>query len=199
MQQPHATASHDAPSHAPAAMENASFVNPHSLGNKLGRLAWAIVWATLFRTSPWFMNGWRRFLLRLFGAKLGRCEFKPSVRIWAPWRLVVGDNTFFDRGVFLYNAFGMTIGSNIVVSFETVLCTASHDHKDPKFALIGKPIVIENDVWIAAQAFVTPGVTIGQGSVVGARSFVRANVPAWSIVSGNPAVAVGKRTLRAKV
>jgi putative colanic acid biosynthesis acetyltransferase WcaF len=177
-------------------MQNAQFVNPHSLGNKVGRLVWAIVWNTLFRTSPWFMNGWRRFLLRCFGAKLGKCEFKPSVRVWAPWRLEVGDNVYFDRDVFLYNAFGMRFGNNIVVSFSTVLCTASHDHKDPRFALVGKPIIVESDVWIAAEAFVVPGVTIGQGSVVGARSFVRADVAPWSIVSGNPAVVVAKRTLR---
>jgi putative colanic acid biosynthesis acetyltransferase WcaF len=178
------------------AMQNAAFVNPHTLGNKLGRLAWAIVWTTLFRTSPWFMNGWRRFLLRAFGAKLGKCEFKPSVRIWAPWLLRVGDGVYFDRDVFLYNAFGMSFENNIVVSFSTVLCTASHDHKDPRFALIGKPITVQSDVWIAAEAFVTPGVTIGRGSVVGARAFVRSDVQPWTIVSGNPAVVVAQRTLR---
>jgi putative colanic acid biosynthesis acetyltransferase WcaF len=173
-----------------------SFVNPHGLRNQAGRLLWSLVWATLFRPSPWFMNGWRRFLLRAFGAKIGRSEFKPTVRVWAPWRLSVGNDVYVDRGVFLYNVYGVEIADRVVISFGSVLCTASHDFRRSDFPLIGRPIMIHNDTWIAAECFLTPGVTVGNGAVVGARAFVTKDVAPWSIVSGNPAVVIGMREVK---
>lgn len=176
-----------------------SFKNPHSLGNRAGRLLWHIVWLLLFRPSPWFMTGWRHMLLRLFGARLAKGGFHSSVRIWAPWRLVCGDDVYIDRDVYLYNAFGMEIGDRVVISFGSVLCTATHDFRQHNFPLTGRQITIESDVWIAAEAFIAPGVTIRQGSVVGARSLVNKDVEPWTIVAGNPALAVGTRKVREAV
>lgn len=174
-----------------------SFRNPHSLANRAGRLAWHIVWLLLFRPTPWFLAPWRHFLLRLFGARLGTGAFHSSARVWAPWRLVCGDDVYVDRDVYLYNAFGMEIGSRVVVSFGSVLCTATHDYRRADFPLTGRSITVESDVWIAAQAFIAPGVTIGRGAVVGARAFVSKNVEPWSIVSGNPATVIGRREVAA--
>jgi len=188
----------DSAARAPSvAMNNAAFVNPHSLSNKVGRVVWSIVSLTLFRPSPWFMTGWRSFLLRRFGAKIGpRGGFHRSVRVWAPWELRVGAETFVDRGVNLYNAFGIELGDRVIVSFESVLCTATHDHRSRTFPLTGKPIRIESDSWVAAQAFIAPGVTVHTGAVVGARAMVSKDVPAWTVVSGNPAKPVALRTLK---
>ena len=181
---------------APQVMNNAAFVNPHSLGNKVGRLLWRIVWMMLFRPTPWFMTGWRTFLLRCFGAKITRAEFHQSVQVWAPWKLKVGSDVFFDRGVNLYNAFGIEVGDRVVVSFNACLCTATHDHRRRLFPLVGKPITIGSDTWIAAHSFIAPGVKVCDGGVVGACAFVVKEVPTWSIVSGNPAVVLGKRELK---
>jgi len=173
-----------------------SFVNPHSLANKVGRLVWHMVWLLLFRPTPWFMARWRHFLLRLFGAKLGTGGFHSSVRIWAPWRLKCGNDVYIDRDVYLYNAFGMEIADRVVISFGCCLCTATHDYRLPDFPLVGRPIRVGSDVWIAAEAFITPGITIQQGAVIGARALVNKDVEAWSVVAGNPAVVVSRRTVR---
>lgn len=180
----------------PIPTDPGSFVNPHSLGNKVGRLAWNITWLLLFRPSPWFMEGWRIFLLRLFGAKFGSGRVNPSVRVWAPWRLVAGNNVYIDRDVYLYNAFGMEIGNRVVISFGACLCTATHDFRMPDFPLTGRKITVESDTWIAAEAFLTPGVTVRQGAVVGARALVNRDVEPWTVVAGNPAAVVATREIR---
>ncbi len=172
----------------PPAGRNQDFRNPHSLGNKLGRLAWQWAWLVLFRPTPPRLGGpWRRLLLRAFGARLGTAYLHPTVRVWAPWRLAAGDHVFVDRDVHLYNVYGITIGDRVVVSFGSTLCTASHDVRDPTFALTGRPIRLGNDVWVAAQAFVGPGVTVADRGVVGARAAVFGDVPPATIVGGNPA------------
>ncbi len=178
----------------------ASFKNPHSLGNKIGRLTWGVVWWLLFRpTFPRLMGGWRRFLLRLYGAKLKNTWIHPTVRIWAPWKLEAGDDVFVDRDVNLYNAYGIRIGDRVVISQGSFLCTATHDFQLSNFPLTGKPIVVESDSWIAAEAFVAPGVVVGAGSVVGARAVVVKTVAPWTVVAGNPARYIKDRVVKAAV
>ncbi len=173
-----------------------NFRNPHSSGNKFARLAWSIVWMLLFRPSPWFMRGWRRMLVRLFGAKVGNVDLHPSVEIWAPWKLEIGQHVFIAEDVILYNTFGIKIGSRVTISRGAFLCTPSHDHSIVEFPLIGRPITIGNDTWIAAQAFISPGVTVQDGGVVAARSMVIKDVDAWTVVGGNPARQLKKREVR---
>jgi putative colanic acid biosynthesis acetyltransferase WcaF len=174
------------------------FHNPHTRGNKLARLTWALVYATLFRPSPWFMGPWRNTLLRLFGAKLrGFVRIKPTVRVWAPWLLEVGDNVYLDERVHVYNPFGVTLGDRVIVSQGTFLCSATHDHTDPRYALCGGRITVQDDAWIAAEVFVGPGVTIGSGAVVGARTVAVKDVPPWKVVAGNPARIIKDRVLTA--
>jgi putative colanic acid biosynthesis acetyltransferase WcaF len=171
------------------------FINPYSRANRIGRVAWAIVYALFFRPTPWFMDPWRSFLLKLFGAKLKRAHFHASVKIWAPWMLEAGEDVWLDRNVNVYNAFGVKIGDRVVISQNTFLCSASHDYTDARYKLIGNRITIEDDSWIAADAFVAPGVTIGAGSVVGARAVVVKDVAPWSVVAGNPARVIRERKL----
>jgi putative colanic acid biosynthesis acetyltransferase WcaF len=172
------------------------FQNPHSLSNKIARVAWGFVWATLFRTSPWFMRGWRRMLVRLFGGKVGNVDFHPTVEIWAPWLLEAGDLVFIARDVILYNTYRIKIGSRVTISRGAFLCTPSHDHTYADCPLIGGQITVGNDTWIAAEAFISPGVTVGEGAVVGARAMVTKEVHPWTVVVGNPAHVLKPRELK---
>lgn len=160
-----------------------------------GRVAWTLC-EPLFRFSPRLAWGWRRWILRRFGAQIGRhVHIHPSVRIFTPWNLAVGDDTSIGFDTIIYNLGAIEIGQRTTVSQRSHLCGGSHDFRDPTMPLLKLPITIEGDVWVCADAFVGPGVKIGRGAVVGARAVVTRNVAAWTIVAGNPAGEKGKRSL----
>ena len=168
----------------------------HSFGNKLARLLWRVVWRTLYRPSPRPFHAWRRALLRLFGAKIGRGAHPyPSADIWAPWNLEMGDYSCLSEEVDCYSVGQIRLGSHATVSQYSFLCTASHDYTLQNMPLTSSPIVIERGAWVAADVFVGPGVTVGEGSVVGARSTVMRDVMPWVVVCGNPARVIRSRTL----
>lgn len=170
--------------------------SPHSLGNKLARVAWAVVWGTLFRWSPRILFGWRRFLLRTFGATIGKnARISPSVKVWAPWNLTVGDEAAIAHDVDCYCVDRLRIGHHATVSQYAFLCTASHDIRDPHMKLISAPIEVADQAWVCAGVFVGMGLTIGQGAVTGAMSVVTKSVEPWTIVAGNPAKLIGTRSL----
>jgi putative colanic acid biosynthesis acetyltransferase WcaF len=175
----------------------AAFRNPHGRANRVARLVWGVVWALLFRPTPWFMGAWRTFLLRRFGARIKWARFHSTVRVWAPWRLEIGEHVWVDERVYLYNVFGLTLGDRIVISQGAFLCGASHDYTVENYPLTGGRIRVEGDSWITAEAFVAPGVTIGRGTVVGARAVVLKDTPAWTVVAGNPARVIKEREVRA--
>lgn len=170
--------------------------SPHSWRNKAGRVLWAIVYSTLFRPSPRICFGWRRMLLRLFGARIGsNARIHPLARIWAPWNLVVGAEASVAHDVDCYCVDRLEIGDHATVSQYAILCTASHDVSDPHMRLVSAPIVIAPECWIGARAFLLPGVNVGHGAVVGAQAVVTRNVSGWVIVAGNPAQVIGPRVL----
>lgn len=173
--------------------------SPHSLKNKLGRVAWGCVAATLFRLSPRIFHGWRRFLLRSFGAKIGsNVKIDPSAMIWAPWNLEMQEESSLGHHCDCYCVEKIFIGSHATVSQYAMLCTASHSITDPNMELTSAPIKIEEQAWVCARAFIAPGITIEKGAVVGAQSVVTKNVPAWMVVAGNPAKEIKKRVLDSK-
>lgn len=148
---------------------------------------WWLVQGTLFAWSPQFMFGWRRWLLRLFGAKIGKgVLIRPTVRITYPWKLTVGDHSWVGDFAELYTLGPIEIGRNAVVSQYCYLCTGSHSISNPAFDIFTKPIVIEDEAWLAAGAFVHPGVTIRKGSVVAAKSVVRVSTAAYGVYAGEP-------------
>jgi putative colanic acid biosynthesis acetyltransferase WcaF len=166
--------------------------SPHPLWNRAGRAAWAAVWLVLFRPTPGPLHAWRRLLLRIFGAQLAPgAKIHSSVRIWAPWNLDMGRNSCLGPYVDCYSVAPIRIGAAATVSQYSFLCTAGHDVDSADMALVTGPIAIGAHAWIAADAFVGPGVTIGEGGVVGARSSAFRDVPPWTVVAGSPA-----RTLR---
>ena len=169
----------------------------HSLKTNLGRLIWGVVWTIAFRPTPRLLFGWRRFVLRIFGAKLGEnARVDPSVRIWAPWNLSMGKESCLGADVDCYNVDQIRIGDHGTVSQYSLLCSASHDVSSPNMQLITAPIVIENQAWVCAKAFISPGATVGEGSVVGACSVVTKDVPDWTIVAGNPAKFIRVREIQ---
>jgi putative colanic acid biosynthesis acetyltransferase WcaF len=169
----------------------------HSTANKIARALWGIVWLFLYRPTPKPFYAWRRFLLRCFGAKIGHGTFPyPSAKIWAPWNLVVGDHCALADNVDCYCVDRIVIGSHVTISQYSFLCTASHDYEDPHMALVTAPITIGDGAWVTADAFVGPGVHIGEGAVVAARASVFKDVPPWTIVGGNPAKVIKTRHLR---
>ncbi len=136
-------------------------------------------------------------LLRSFGARIGRnARIDPSVRVWAPWNLAVGEEASLAWGVHCYSVDFITIGDHATVSQESMLCTGSHDVTDPHMRLITATICIEDQAWVCARAFISPGVTVARGAVVGACSVATRDVAAWTIVAGNPARFLKPRVLR---
>lgn len=174
-----------------------------SPSNKLARALWNLIWLLLYRPSPILLHGWRRFLLQLFGAKIGKPAYLyPSARIWAPWNLEMGNHSTLASGVDCYCVDRIKIGSFTTISQYSFLCTASHDYLDPailnwpQMPLVTAPIILGDRVWITADVFIAPGVTIGNGTVVLARSSVFSDLPSWVVVSGNPATIQKERVLR---
>lgn len=172
----------------------------NTLGRKhqLVRLLWSVVWGLFARPLPRSMcSGWKRFLLRLFGAKIHRTAIVySSAKVYYPANLVMDAYSCLASEVDCYNVALIHIGANTTVSQGTYLCTASHDITNPHNPLITSPIVIEDQAWIGAKAFVGMGVTVGQGAVVGATASVYKNVNPWTIVGGNPAKFIKKRVIK---
>lgn len=149
-----------------------------------------------FKLSPQVMYGWRRFLLRLFGAKIGKdVIIRPSVTITYPWKVSIGDHSWIGDNVTLYSLGEIEIGSNAVISQKSYLCAASHDYDKVDFPIWSKKITIEDECWLATDVYVAPGVTIGKGTVVGARSSVFEDLPAWKICVGSPAKVIKDRVI----
>jgi putative colanic acid biosynthesis acetyltransferase WcaF len=155
---------------------------------------WWIAQVLLVHSSPQVMYGWRRFVLRLFGARIGKdVRIRPSVRITFPWKVEIGDHSWIGDRTELYSLGPIRIGRNAVVSQDSYLCAGTHDYRDPTFAIKAQPIVVEDEAWVAAQSFVAPGVTIGRGAVIGARSLVLTDVPPGMVAMGHPAKLHGPR------
>lgn len=171
-----------------------------SIKNKALRLIWIFCYWILFRPFfPNMFNVWRVLLLRVFGAKVGsQTVIYSSSVIWAPWNLEIANNSCIGPSVKCYNQGKINIGSHTIISQNVYLCASTHDYTKSNFPLILKPILIEDQVWIAADTFIAPGVLIGKGAVVGARSAVFKNVKPWSVVGGNPAQFIKERIIKGK-
>lgn len=168
-----------------------------SLKNRLSRLVWNFVYMLLFKYSPRPLHSWRSFLLRAFGGKIGRgVHIYPKVKIWAPWNLIIHDEVGVADGVDLYSQGIITLGYRAIISQRAYLCTGTHDYTLKGHPLYTRPINIGPMVWVAAESFIGPGVTIGEGAIVGARAVVFKDVAPWEVVGGNPAKFIKNRELK---
>ncbi|MGO8926609.1 MAG: putative colanic acid biosynthesis acetyltransferase [Limisphaerales bacterium] len=168
----------------------------YSRAQMVRRLLW-IVGQSLFRLSPRPFFACRRLILRCFGATVGAyVHTYPSTRIYFPWNLTVGDWSAIGENMLVYNLGPVTIGQKVTISHGAHLCAGTHDYTRADMPLLKPSITIGDQVWICADAFVGPGVTVGEGAVVGARAVVIKDVAPWTVVAGNPAQPIKKRELR---
>lgn len=155
---------------------------------------WWLVQALLFRPSPQFLYGWRRWLLRAFGARVGkRVIVRPTAHFQFPWKVTLGDYCWVGDEVVVYSLGPIEIGAHTVISQRSYLCAGSHDATDPAFGITQHQVVIEPECWIATDVFVGPDVRIGRGAVVGARSSVFKDLAGGMVYAGSPAKPVRKR------
>jgi len=160
----------------------------------LARALWEVLGQRLFAWSPRPAWAWRRAVLRLFGARVGRdVRIDPSALVAIPWNLAIADEAGIGARARLYSLGTIAIGRAATVSQDAHLCAGSHDFRSPDMRLTKPPIAVGAGAWICADAFVGPGVTVGDGAVVGARAVVVRDVPPGLVVAGNPAVEVGRR------
>lgn len=169
----------------------------NSLGRKhqMIRFIWGITWCLCASWLPRSLGrSWKLFLLRMFGAKVHKTAYVySSAKIYYPANLIMEEYSCLASNVDCYNVAPINIGANTTVSQGAYLCTASHDITNPLNPLITAPIIIKDQAWVATDAFIGMGVTIGQGAVVGARSAVFKDVEPWTVVGGNPAKFIKKR------
>jgi putative colanic acid biosynthesis acetyltransferase WcaF len=160
---------------------------------QFGRLLWGLA-CPLFRFSPRPFWAWRRGLLRFFGARVGsNVHIYPTVLVTIPWNLDIADYAAVGDRAILYALGTIRIGRGATVSQGAHLCAGTHDYIDAQMPLLKPPIVIGNEAWICADAFVGPGVTIGNRTIVGARAVIMKDAPESVILAGNPARVIKRR------
>ncbi|MCC9167211.1 WcaF family extracellular polysaccharide biosynthesis acetyltransferase [Pontibacter harenae] len=164
--------------------------------SKLVIQLWWIVQDTLFRWSPQFLYGWRAFLLRLFGAEIGiNVKIRPSVKITYPWNFKIGDYCWVGDDCVIYNLDHVSIGSNVAIAHKVYFNTGGHAYDKITFDIFGKPVVVEDECWITNDVYIAPGVTVGRGTIVSARSSVLKDLPSGKICVGTPAMPIKDRTI----
>jgi len=161
------------------------------------RVLWSLVWLILAAWTPPIFHPWRRVLLRLFGAKVSATAgIYSSARIWYPANLRMAPYAFIGPRALVYSMGPIELGAYALVSQGAHLCAGTHDIEDPNFQLCAGSIKIGERAWVAAEAFVGPGVTMGEGSVLGARGVAFGDLEPWTVYAGNPARPLKKRVLR---
>lgn len=177
-----------------------NYQNRHSLKSKILRAGWNVVWLMFGKWTPdhaHVFNLWRVWLLKLFGAKIGKgCVVKSSCEVWQPWNLTMGDYVALSENVICYTVDKIIIGSQTTISRDAFLCCASHDVTSPIMELTYAPITIGSNAWIATRVIVMPGRKVGDGAVVAAGAVVVGDVEPWTVVGGNPAKFISKRELK---
>ena len=167
----------------------------YSFNILLKRILWSFV-KCLFHFSPRIAFSWRNFLLRLFGAKIGKhVHIYNSAEVYMPWNLEIGDWSAIGEYAYIYNLDLISIGSRATISQRAHLCAGTHDYEDSSLPLITKPITIQDNSWVCADAFIGPGVTIHEGAVIGARAVITKDVEAHAIMAGNPAKKIKSRNI----
>lgn len=164
-----------------------AYSSPWSVGTRLALLAWSAVWLLFFRPSPKPLVGWRLLLLRLFGTRItGRPFVASSARIKMPWNLTLEHRACLGERSEVYNLGPVILRERCTIAQEAYLCAGTHDFTTPDLPMVVGPIEVKPDAFVGARAFILPGVTIGEGAVIGACAVVSRDMPAWTICAGNP-------------
>jgi len=161
---------------------------------KIKLAIWMLVQGAIFRFSPHKLNKFRLWLLNIFGANVQKnCFVHAKATIYMPWNLKMGNNSAIDFDTLIYSLDKVTIGDFVSISYKVNINTGSHDHSDPHFGLITKPVKIDSGTFIGTESYIAPGVTIGQMAVIGARSVVTKDMPSDMICFGHPCQPYKKR------
>ncbi|SEF48265.1 LbetaH domain-containing protein [Algoriphagus boritolerans] len=170
-------------------------VKKYSFQEQVLRVFW-ILGKLAFRLSPRFLFGYRRFILRLFGAKVGnQVNIYASATIYFPWNLKIGDFSAIGENALIYNLGPVEIGKNVTISHLAQICAGTHEYSDPTMPLIKPKIMIEDNVWVCTQAFIGPGVKVAEGSVIGACAVLTKDSEAYKVYAGNPAKLIKDRVI----
>lgn len=184
------------PSDAPGDIRANRAARKYSPREQLRRIAWGCGrW--LVRLSPRPCFGWRRAVLRAFGARIGaHVHVYPSAHLYMPWNVEIGEWSALGEDVLIYSLGKVRLGRNVTLSYRAHVCAGTHDLNDPALPLLKPPVTIEDGVWVGTEAFIGPGTSVGAGAVVGARAVVVKDVSPLDVVAGNPARTVSRRALR---
>jgi putative colanic acid biosynthesis acetyltransferase WcaF len=164
---------------------------------KIMRAVWSLFQLPFARWTPKQFSPLRVALLKLFGAKLAPgVEVGAGVRVWVPWNLTMGEYSSIGFGAEIYNFAPVVIGRHVVISQYNYVCTSTHDYTHPNFPLVSKPIQIGSQAWVAAGCLLSPGISIGEGAVIGARSLVTKSMPAWMVCAGSPCKPLKERVIQ---
>ena len=171
----------------------------YTTGEQIRRILWSFGrWLLVLSPRPCF--GWRRAVLRLFGARIGtHVNVYPTAHLYMPWNVEIGDWTALGEDVLIYSLGKVRNWYILSLSYRSHVCAGTHDLNDPTLPLLKPPVSIDDGVFVGTEAFIGPGVTIGRGAVVGARAVVVKDVDPLSIVAGNPARIIGQRQFRESV
>ncbi len=181
----------------PCPIDLSQRVSPYPFSVKLRLVIWWVIRRVLFRPSFHTANRFRCIILRVFGAKIGRCVvIGPTVYITHPWNIIIGDHSQIGDYVWLYSLDTITIGANAIVSQRSFLCTGSHDYSSRTLPVITGKIQIADGAWICANTFMGPDVSVGRGTVVGASSSVVRDLPSMMVCHGSPCKPVKPRVIQ---
>lgn len=159
-----------------------------SFRNKLIRVIWYFTYFLLFRFSPTPMFKYRCILLKIFGANIAMTSrIYPSASIWLPSNLAISDNSTIGPYVKVYNQGRINIGCKTIISQGVHLCASTHDYDLPTHPIVLSNIIISDNVWICAEAFIGPNSNIADGTVIGARAVISKVTEPWTVYAGNPA------------
>jgi len=168
--------------------QSSPYASPWSLRERIGILLWSLCWPLFCAWTPKPLNPWRLLWLRLFGARLsGKPFVHQRARIAIPWHLTLHDRACLGDRTNVYSLGEIEIHADATVAQEAYLCTGTHDFASPNRELQTAKITVGAGAFICARAFVLPGLSIGAGAIVGACAVVTRDVPAGTVVAGNPA------------
>ncbi len=159
-------------------------------------IVWEVSWGVFCSWTPKPLYRWRLFWLRLFGASITGTPFvHQRARIAIPWNLTLRHRACLGDRTNVYSLSRIEVGEHATVAQEAYLCTGTHEIDDSSFALKTAGITIKPYAFVGARAFILPGVTIGEGAVVGACSLVTKNIAAWTVNAGNPSRKIRNRSV----
>ena len=172
-------------------------ISPWAFRKRVALFVWEFCWVMFCRWTPKPFNLWRLIWLRVFGCKIyGKPFVHQRTRIKIPWNLILHHRACVGDRANLYSLGIIEVKENAIVAQEAYLSTGTHDFSDPDLPLVTAKITIGENSFVGARAFIMPGITIGNGAVIGSCSVVTKDMPAWMVCAGNPCREIKPRKMR---